>query len=163
MDRVYPEIVAIEKDLELIKQRGGGSLDEEIEECRRHTELIVDLCKDIQGAIHQDVRRVFATVGNQLTDELANIRRHELRINSSQQQHVAHLNTITTNKKGLAGELRQIIDTVKALDYDSKSLQNELSKVQNAYDEKLKDVTGTGQTAKIKEALGAIKVSNSNW
>jgi len=67
-----------------------------------------------------------------------------LRINSSQVKHITHLNTITTSKKSLAGELRQIIDTVKALDFESKSLQNDLSKVQNAYDEKLKDVTGTG-------------------
>jgi uncharacterized protein (UPF0335 family) len=59
-------------------------------------------------------------------------------------KHITNLNTITTSKKSLAGELRQIIDTVKALDFESKSLQNDLSKVQNAYDEKLKDVTGTG-------------------
>ena len=81
---MYPDILTIEKDLELIQQRGAGSLDEDIEECRRHTELIVELCRDIQGAIHSDVRKVFAMVGNQLTDELATIRKHEVRINSSQ-------------------------------------------------------------------------------
>lgn len=64
VERAYPEILTIEKDIELIKQRGAGSLDEDIEECRRHTELIVDLCRDIQGAIHPDVRKIFASVGN---------------------------------------------------------------------------------------------------
>lgn len=41
VDRAYGDLAAIEKDLELIKQRGGGALDDNIEECRRHTELIV--------------------------------------------------------------------------------------------------------------------------
>jgi hypothetical protein len=60
-------LVGIEKDLELIKQRGG---DDDIEECRRHCELIVDLCRDIQASIHPDVRKVFATVGESLGSEL---------------------------------------------------------------------------------------------
>lgn len=60
VDKVYMDLVGIEKDLELIKQRGGGSITEDIEECRRHTEMIIELCRDIQGSIHQDVRRVFA-------------------------------------------------------------------------------------------------------
>jgi hypothetical protein len=89
----------------------------------------VELCRDIQGSIHHDVRKIFAKVGEQLTEDLAQIRKHELRINSSQQKHISHLNSITTNKKALAVELRQIIDTVKALDYENKSLQNELSRV----------------------------------
>lgn len=54
------------------------------------------------------------------------------------------LNTITTSKKGLAIELRQIIDTVKALDFESKNLQNQLKMIDNAYDERLKDITGSG-------------------
>lgn len=83
VDHVYSDLVAIEKDLELIKQRGGGSLDDEIEDCRRHNELIVELCRDIQGSIHHDVRKIFAKVGEQLTEDLAQIRKHELRINSS--------------------------------------------------------------------------------
>ena len=45
-------------------------------------------------------------------------------------------------------ELRQIIDTVKHLDYGYKEASNELQRVQNAYDEKLKDITGSGQLAK---------------
>jgi hypothetical protein len=47
VDHVYSDLVAIEKDLELIKQRGGSSLDDDIEDCRRHNELIVELCRDI--------------------------------------------------------------------------------------------------------------------
>ena len=39
------DLIMIEKDIELMKQRGVGSvLDEDIEECKRHTELIVELC-----------------------------------------------------------------------------------------------------------------------
>lgn len=41
------DLVEIEKDLELIKQRGGGSIDDDIEDCRRHTEMIVELCRDV--------------------------------------------------------------------------------------------------------------------
>ena len=68
--------------MELIKtQGGGGGLDEDIEECRRHTELIVELCNDIKGSIHHDVRKMFARAGEQLTEDLENIRKHELRIN----------------------------------------------------------------------------------
>ena len=53
VDRVYMELVNIEKDLELIKTRGGGSLlDEDIEEGRRHIELIIDLCQDIKKSCH---------------------------------------------------------------------------------------------------------------
>ena len=79
---MYGQLVSMEKDLELIKTQGGsGGLDEDIEECRRHTELIVELCNDIKGSIHQDVRKMFAKAGEQLTEDLDNIRRHELRIN----------------------------------------------------------------------------------
>lgn len=31
--------------------------------------------------------------------------------------------------------------------------------MQNDYDERLKDITGSGQTSKIKEALAELKVS----
>ena len=68
MGRVYSDLVDIEKDLELIKQRGG---DDDIEEGRRQCELIVELCRDIQGSIHHDVRKVFANVGEQLGSDLA--------------------------------------------------------------------------------------------
>jgi len=55
------------------------------------------------------------------------------------------LNQITIGKKQLAIELRQIIDTVKHLDYAQKETSNELARVQNNYDEKMKDLTGSGQ------------------
>ena len=38
------DLIMIEKEIELMRQRGAGDLDEDIEECRRHTELIVELC-----------------------------------------------------------------------------------------------------------------------
>lgn len=52
VDTVYMDLVGIEKDLELIKQGGGGALNDDIEECRRHTEMIIELCRDIQGSLH---------------------------------------------------------------------------------------------------------------
>lgn len=161
VDKVYMDLVGIEKDLELIKQRGGGSITEDIEECRRHTEMIIELCRDIQGSIHQDVRRVFAQVSDQLTEDCNQIRKHELRINRQHEKYISQLNGITTNKKGLAIELRQIIDKVKALDFESKNLQNQLSTINNSYEERLKDITGSGQTTKIKEQLLQLKVSQS--
>lgn len=45
-------------------------LDEDVEECRRHTELIVELCQDIKRSVHYDVRKVFAKAGEILDDEL---------------------------------------------------------------------------------------------
>ena len=47
VERIEGDLRMIEKDIELMKQRGVGVLDEDIEECRRHTELIVELCQDI--------------------------------------------------------------------------------------------------------------------
>ena len=39
-------------------------------------------------------------------------------------------------------ELRKIIDSVKALDYDNKEVQNALAARENAIEEKTKDLTG---------------------
>lgn len=47
-------------------------------------------------------------------------------------------------KKQHAIELRQIIDTVKHLDHEQKEMSNELSRLNNLYDDKLKDITGSG-------------------
>ena len=60
------------------------------------------------------------------------------------------MNQITIGKKQLAIELRQIIDTVKHLDYAQKETSNELARVQNNYDEKMKDLTGSGQLQRYK-------------
>lgn len=70
------------------------------------------------------MRKVFARVGETLADQLETIRKHEQRINASQQNQVSKLNEITKKKKGLATELRSVIDRVKAMDYEAKSLNN---------------------------------------
>lgn len=45
--------------------------------------MIVDLCKDIKGTCHADVRKVFAKVAEKLEDDLTFIRKHEIRINQN--------------------------------------------------------------------------------
>lgn len=59
-------------------------------------------------------------------------------------------------------ELRQIIDTVKTLDHSQKLTTNELNKVTNIYDEKIKDITGSGQLQRQKQALTKLKVQVRN-
>jgi hypothetical protein len=81
---------------------------------------------------------------------LAKVRIHEQRINVENESSILQLNQITIGKKQLAVELRQIIDTVKHLDYVQKETSNELSRVQNAYDAKMTDLTGSGQLARYK-------------
>lgn len=45
VERIEVDLMMMHKEIELIAQRGaGGTLGEDIEECRRHTELIVELC-----------------------------------------------------------------------------------------------------------------------
>jgi hypothetical protein len=46
---------------------------------------------------------------------------------------------------------------VKHLDYEQKEALNELQRVQNSYDEKLKDITGSGQLARQKQSLLKLK------
>lgn len=46
---------------------------------------------------------------------------------------------------------------MKHLDYEQKEALNELQRVQNAYDEKLKDITGSGQLARQKQSLLKLK------
>lgn len=67
---------------------------------------------------------MFARVGESLSDNLETIRKHERRINVSQQKQVVVLNDITQRKKLLATELRSVIDRVKGMDYESKDLSN---------------------------------------
>lgn len=44
-----------------MRTRGGGKNDyEDFEECRRHIELIIELCRDIRETCHYDVRKVFS-------------------------------------------------------------------------------------------------------
>jgi hypothetical protein len=47
IDRVEIDLDNIEKEVELIRTRGKNDLTEDFEECRRHIELIIELCKDI--------------------------------------------------------------------------------------------------------------------
>jgi hypothetical protein len=117
LDRVYIELAAIEKDVQ-IQFGQGGVLPEEIEECRRHYDLIYEMCKDIKENINRDVRKVFQRTGEALNDELAKIRMHEKRINTQNEKEIVKLNELTLGKKQLAVELRQIIDTVKTLDHE---------------------------------------------
>lgn len=86
VDRIENDLIMIEKEIELMRQRGvGAELDEDVEECRKHTELIVELCQDIKRSVHHDVRKVFAKAGGILEEELATIRKHEQRINQQNQ------------------------------------------------------------------------------
>ena len=57
-------------------------------------------------------------MGENLNAELANIRKHEKRINTENEKEISKLNQITLGKKQHAIELRQIIDTVKQLDHE---------------------------------------------
>ena len=66
LDRVYGELDNIERDIELNRQRGTGYDD--LEECRRHIELIVELCRDIKDTCGPDVRKVFARSAEILED-----------------------------------------------------------------------------------------------
>ena len=78
MERVYIDLDGIEKEIELSRQRGSPltgagritSFEVEVEECRRHIELIVELCRDIKGTCHADVRKIFAKVAEKLEEDL---------------------------------------------------------------------------------------------
>lgn len=52
MDRVETDLDNIEKDIELNRQRGTVGNYDDLEECRRHIELIIDLCRDIKETCH---------------------------------------------------------------------------------------------------------------
>lgn len=160
VDRVYLDLANIEKEIELIKTQGGNSLDDQgIEDCRRHCELIVELCEDIKESLHGDTRKVFQRAGEQLTQDCEFIRKHEMRINQNSQQQIQQLNSITGTKKKLAVELRQIIDKVKGLDFENKNLSNETQTLRHRYEEKAKDLSGSGQVSRLKTAITALKVS----
>ena len=125
IDRVYRELVKIEQEVEIARKQGGDG-DGAGEECRRHIELIVEMCKDIKGASHHEVRKVFAHAGESLEDELAFIRKNEIRINKQNNEKIMQLGQITKKKKSLAQELRSLISQVKNIDYENKELQTEI-------------------------------------
>ena len=148
----------IEKEIELQRQRGlQGTLDDDIEEHRRHLEMIIELCREIQQSSGHDVRKVFARVGETMSEELEQIRKHEVRINRNQKEQVSTLNAITQRKKGLATELRSVIDRVKEMDYQSKDLSNALFTKEHQYEERMKDASGTNLVSKLKNAISSLK------
>jgi chromosome segregation ATPase len=158
IDRVYRELVKIEQEVEIARKQGGDGDGNSVgEECRRHIELIVEMCKDIKGASHHEVRKVFAHAGESLEDELAFIRKNEIRINKQNNEKIMQLGQITKKKKSLAQELRSLISKVKNIDYENKELQTEIQTVQNSFDEKMEDLGGQGQLKRIKENLHELK------
>lgn len=97
IDRVYRDLVNIEKEIEVLKNQGGDDAD--FEECRRHIELIIEMCNDIRQSSHHEVRKVFASSAEQLEEELAFIRKHEIRINKQNEKAITQLGEITQQKK----------------------------------------------------------------
>mmetsp|Transcript_24697 Transcript_24697/g.33030 ORF Transcript_24697/g.33030 Transcript_24697/m.33030 type:complete len:142 (+) Transcript_24697:1655-2080(+) len=93
---------------------------------------------------------------------LDKIRMHEMRMNKQNHSQVVTLNAITQKKKGLATELRAVIDRVKAMDYESKDLSNAISAKEHDYEEKMRDATGQAMLQKLKQAIAEIKVEVRN-
>ena len=125
-------------------------------------EMIIECCREIQSSTGHETRRVFARVGESLTDALDKIRAHETRMNKTHEQQVMALNQITQRKKGLATELRAVIDRVKAMDYESKDLSNAIHAKEHDYEEKMRDATGQAQLQKIKQAIVELKAEVRN-
>mgnify|MGYP003329494645 CR=1 FL=1 len=80
IDRVYKDLVNIEKEIEILKKTGGDNTND-FEDCRRHLELIIEMCHDIKESSHYDVQKVFMRSGEELENQLATIRKNEIRIN----------------------------------------------------------------------------------
>ena len=100
MERVYQDLDGIERDIVLSRQRGtGGGFADDVEECRRHIELIIEMCTDIKNSSQPDVRRVFAKIAERLEDDLSFIRKNEMRINKNNAEAILTLNKITQRKK----------------------------------------------------------------
>lgn len=59
--------------------------------------------------------------------------------------------------------MRQIIDQVKNLDFENKNLHSEITTLENAYDEKLKDITGQGHLVKLKAQLKELKAQTKEF
>lgn len=124
LDRVDGELDGIQKEIDLNRLRGTDF--EELEECRRHLELVVDLCREIKDTCGPDVRQVFSRSAETLEEQLSFVRKHEQRINRNNAEAITRLNEITQRKKALAQELRRLIDVVKHQDFDHKDLQNKV-------------------------------------
>lgn len=81
LDRVYRDLVNIEKDIEVLAKEGGDSFTPEFEEYKRHLDLILNMSKEIQSVSTPEVRKVFANSAEYLEETLSFIRRNEIRIN----------------------------------------------------------------------------------
>lgn len=87
IDRVYRDLVNIEKEIEVMKNQ-GGEYHQDFEECRRHIELIIEMCNDIRQSSHHEVRKVFASSAEKLEDDLSFIRKNEIRINKQNEKAI---------------------------------------------------------------------------
>ena len=52
IDRVYQDLSNLEKDIEILVKQGDSGSIESFEECRRHIELIIEMCNDIRQSSH---------------------------------------------------------------------------------------------------------------
>ena len=80
IERVYHQLVEIERDMEICRGTDTG-MGEDIEECRRHVDCIVEMCGDIKMSAGPEVRKVFQRAGECLSSDLQDIREAERRIN----------------------------------------------------------------------------------
>jgi hypothetical protein len=115
VDRVYIDLVNIEKEIEILKKTGGDNTND-FEDCRRHLELIIEMCHDIKESSHYEVQKVFMRSGEELENQLKTIRKNEIRINNQNEKQITHLGDITKKKKAFAQELRNLITKVKEFD-----------------------------------------------
>ena len=53
--------------------------------------------------------------------------------------------------------MRAVIDRVKAMDFESKGLNNALHAKEHEYEERMRDATGSTLLSKLKEALQVLK------
>ena len=95
IDRVYQDLSNLEKDIEILVKQGGSGSIESFEECRRHIELIIEMCNDIRQSSHQQVRKVFASSAEKLDEDLQFIRKNEIRINKQNEKAILDLGQIT--------------------------------------------------------------------
>jgi hypothetical protein len=101
VDRVYIDLVNIEKEIEILKKTGGDNTND-FEDCRRHLELIIEMCHDIKESSHYEVQKVFMRSGEELENQLKTIRKNEIRINNQNEKQITHLGDITKKKKAFA-------------------------------------------------------------
>ena len=85
IDRVYKDLVNIEKEIEILKKTGGDN-NNDFEDCRRHLELIIEMCHDIKESSHYEVQKVFMHSGEELENQLGIIRKNEIRINNQNEK-----------------------------------------------------------------------------